>query len=183
MAQTTTRKKPSGSRGKSRPSGAARPSSRSSSSTRRRQSRNGASKPNSRSSSSRAPTAAVKQAASKGKEAVTGGAQSGGQAISSVASKVKGPALAGGAALAGLAGGAAWASRRNSGRRTLGMRMGNGAGKASKNLADASKNVGRFGENLGALAAEMQRTREALDEGSKGRSPVEVVLRALTARH
>ncbi len=62
------------------------------------------------------------------------------------------------------------------------MRMGNGAGKASKNLADASKNVGRFGENLGALACEMQRTREALGEGSKGRSPVEVVLRALTTR-
>ena len=34
------------------------------------------------------------------------------------------------------------------------MRMGNGAGKASKTLADASKNAGRFGENLGALAAE-----------------------------
>ncbi len=60
------------------------------------------------------------------------------------------------------------------------MRM--GGGKARKNLLDASKNVGRFGDNLGQFAAEMQRTREAIDSGSKDRSPVEVVLRALTAR-
>ena len=60
--------------------------------------------------------------------------------------------------------------------------MSNGVGNASKNLADATKNVGRFGDNLGHFAAEMQRTREVLESGSKGRSPVEVVLRALTAR-
>ena len=134
------------------------------------------------SSSSRGPTDAIKQVASEGKDAVTGGTQSTGQAISSVASKVKGPALAGSAALVGLAGGVALGARRNSSRKTLGMRVGSGASKASKNLADASKNFGRFGENLGQFAAEMQRTREAIDNGSKGRSPIEVVLRALTTR-
>ena len=82
----------------------------------------------------------------------------------------------------GLAGGMALGARHNSSRKTLGMRMGNGAGKASKNLADASKNVGRFGENLGQFAAEMQKTRETIENGSKGNSPIEVVLRALTAR-
>ena len=80
----------------------------------------------------------------------------------------------------GLAGGVALGAKRSTSSKILGMRIGHG--KASKNLADASKNVGRFGENLGQFAAEMQKTREAIDNGSKGRSPIEVVLRALTAR-
>lgn len=109
-------------------------------------------------------------------------AQRGGKAISTVAGKVKGPALAGGAALAGLAGGMALQSKRDSGRKVLGMRLGSGAGKAGKNLADAGQNIGRVSENLGEFAAEMRRMREAIDTGAKHRSPIEVVLQALTAR-
>ena len=96
---------------------------------------------------------------------------------------MKGPALAaGGAALAGLAGGMAVQSKRDSGRKILGMRLGNNVGKAGKDLADAGQSVGRFSENLGEFAAEMRKTREAIDNGAKHRSPVEVVLQALTAR-
>jgi hypothetical protein len=62
------------------------------------------------------------------------------------------------------------------------MRVGTGVDKAGRNLADTSKNIGRFSENFGAFAAEMRKTREAIDNGSKHRSPIEVVLRGLTTR-
>jgi hypothetical protein len=90
--------------------------------------------------------------------------------------------VAGGGALAGLAGGLALAAKRNSRRKVLGMRVGNGAGKAGKDLAEASKNFGKFSENLGQFATEVRKTREAIENGSKHSSPIEVVLRALTAR-
>ncbi len=61
------------------------------------------------------------------------------------------------------------------------MRVGSGR-KVGKNFADAGKNIGRASENLGQFAAEIRKTREAIEEsGSKHRSPIEVVLRALTA--
>jgi hypothetical protein len=105
--------------------------------------------------------------------------------ISSVADKagkVKGPALAGGAALAGLAGGMAMQAKRDSRRKILGVHFRNDAGDAGKNLVDAGQKVGRCTESLGEFAAEMRRTREAIDSRAKHRSPIEVVLQALTAR-
>src|SRR5215207_882508 len=112
MAQTSTRKKSSASGGtKGRTKG------RSSASTRP-----------SANSSSNSPADAVKQIGSKGKDAVAEGAHTSGKAISSAARKVKWPAVAGGGALAGLAGGLALAAKRNSRRKVLGMRVGNGAG-------------------------------------------------------
>jgi hypothetical protein len=73
-------------------------------------------------------------------------------------------------------------SKRDSGRKVLGIAVGKGVAKAGRNLADAGQSVGRFTENLGAFAAEMRKTREAIDDRSKHRSPIEVVLQALTAR-
>lgn len=206
MAQTSTRRNSQARRkrtGRSNGSGRSAASTRGSSSTRNRQQRNGSSSAKSRSSgparsnsqtTNRSRTQprrsggtagpdSVKQFASKGKDAVAEGVQSGGKTISTVAGKVKGPALAaGGAALAGLAGGMAVQSKRDSGRKILGMRLGNNVGKAGKDLADAGQSVGRFTENLGEFAAEMRKTREAIDNRAKHRSPVEVVLQALTAR-
>jgi hypothetical protein len=206
MAQTSARKNSQARRkttGRSNGSGRSAASTRGSNSTRNRQQRNGRSSAKSRSSgaarsssqttnrSRRQPrrsgatagTDSVKQFASKGKDAVAEGVQSSGKTISTVAGKVKGPALAaGGAALAGLAGGIAVQSKRHSGRKILGMRVGNGVGKAGKNLADAGQSVGRFSENLGEFATEMRKTREAIDNRAKHRSPVEVLLQALTAR-
>jgi hypothetical protein len=205
MAQTSTKRNSQARRrttGRSNGSGRSAASTRGSSSKRNRQQRNGSSGAKSRSSGAArsssqtttrsrkqprrsggsARTDSVKQFASKGKHAVAEGVQGGGKAISTVAGKVKGPALAGGAALAGLAGGMAVQSKRDSGRKILGMRLGDGMGKTGKNLADAGQSVGRFSENLGEFAAEMRKTREAIDNGAKHRSPVEVVLQALTAR-
>jgi hypothetical protein len=207
MAQTSTRKKSPGSRstsGRSRGSTPTASSSRGSSSTRNRQSRNGSGGASARksaasrsgrsrtrtssrrrsSSSSRSgsPADTVQRIASKGKDTVAEGAQSGGEAISTVAGKVKGPALAGAATLAGLAGGVALGARRNSGRKVFGMRVGNGFEKAARSLAEATRNASRFSENFGQLASEVRQTREAIASGSKQRSPIEVVLQALTAR-
>ncbi|HZA59450.1 MAG TPA: hypothetical protein VE523_09730 [Solirubrobacterales bacterium] len=61
-----------------------------------------------------------------------------------------------------------------------GRKAGKGLAKAGKGLAEAGKGIGRFSENAGQLAAELRQTREALD--TKHQSPIEVVLRALTAR-
>jgi hypothetical protein len=205
MAQTSTRRNSQARRrttGRSNGSGRSAASTRGSSSKRNRQQRNGSSGAKSRSSgaarsSSRtsarsrrqprrsgaiARADSVKQVASKGKNAVAEGAQSAGKGISTVAGKMKGPALATGAALAGLAGGMAMQSRRDSGRKVKGMRLGNGVGKAGKNVADAGRSVGRATENLGEFAAEMRKTREAIDNRAKHRSPIEVLLQGLTAR-
>jgi hypothetical protein len=206
MAQTSTRKKSSvgnATRGRSGRSTRASASSSGSRSTQNRQPRNGRGangrksgasrsrrsrasangrRRSSTKSSSQGPADAVKQIGSKGKEAVAEGAHTSGKAISSAAGKVKWPAVAGGAALAGLAGGVALGAQRNSGRKILGIRVGQGRGEAGKNLADTSKNIGKFSENVGQFAAEMRKTREAIESGSKHSSPIEVVLRALTAR-
>lgn len=201
MAQTSTKRNSQARRrttGRSNGTGRSAASSRGASSKRNRQQRNGSSSAKSRSSGAARSTArsrkqpgrsggttgtdSVKQFASKGKDAVAEGVQSGGSAISSVARKVKGPALAGGAALAGLAGGMAVQSKRDSGGKVLGMRLGHNIGKAGKNLVETGQTVGRFTENLGEFAAEMRKTREAIDQGARHRSPIEVVLQALTAR-
>jgi hypothetical protein len=73
-------------------------------------------------------------------------------------------------------------SKRDSRHKALGMRLGSGVGKAGKDLASTGERVGRFTENLGEFAAEMRKTREAIDNRAKHRSPIEVLLQGLTAR-
>jgi len=183
MAQTSTRRK---SQARRKPSGRANGSGRSAGSrqtSRSTVSRNRTtSRSRSRRPSSNGTARTPKEIATKGKDAVVEGAQNSGKTIANVADKIKGPALAGGAALAGLAGGMAVQSRRDSRRRITRFRLRDGAGEVGKNLADAGQKAGRFSENLGAFAAEMRRTREAIDSRSQHRSPIEVVLQALTAR-
>jgi len=125
------------------------------------------------------------------KEAVAGGAQSAGQAIGTVAGKAKGPALAGGAALAGLVGGMAIAARGGR-RRVLGVPVPgtrrplvkiktprrNGV---TKDVVKAAGEMGNAGRQMAELAAEVRLARQQLHSGRR-RSPVEVVLEGLTAR-
>jgi len=109
--------------------------------------------------------------------------QNSGKAISTVAGKVKGPALAAGAALAGVAGGMALQSKRDTGRKARRLPLGKGVGDVGKSLAEAGQSAARFTENLGAFAGEMRKTRESIeDQSNRHRSPIEVVLQALTAR-
>jgi hypothetical protein len=102
-----------------------------------------------------------------------------------LAKKAKVPALAAGVGLAGLAGGVALAGG-TSRKRVLGVRMPTKGGTlaVSKNLAEATKNVGSFGEGMGSLAAELRKVREGVAGGDaeRRRSPIEVVLQGLTKR-
>ena len=53
----------------------------------------------------------------------------------------------------------------------------------SKDLSKVAKEVGRFGENVGELTAELKHAREGLANGeSKHNSPIEVLLHGLTSR-
>ncbi|HET6570603.1 MAG TPA: hypothetical protein VFG58_03845 [Solirubrobacterales bacterium] len=97
--------------------------------------------------------------------------------------KAKVPLLAGGAAIAGAAGGVALGARQ--------ARRGTGIAKAlprrpqvkvkSADVAKAAREVGNFGVQLGELAGELKRARES-SNGGRHRSPIEVVLQGLTSR-
>jgi hypothetical protein len=98
-----------------------------------------------------------------------------------VAGKAKLPLVASGAALAGVAGGVALATSRK------GHRGGIGALRKPKikvdtgDVARVAKEVGSFSTQVGELAGELQRNREAAHDG-KHRSPIEVALHGLTSR-
>jgi hypothetical protein len=121
------------------------------------------------------------QRAQSTKNQLMNGAKSAGSEIGSAAEKAKGPALAGGAALAGLAGGLLLAGRSRP-RRMLGVPIPGTRrplieikrGGSGKELVKAA---GKFGE----LASEMRLAREEL-EAKRKRSPIEVVLDGLTHR-
>lgn len=131
--------------------------------------RNGTASPSSRARSSSNGSSRLDST----RHAVEEKAKDAGQAVGNAASKAKMPLLAGGAALAGAAGGLALGSRRSSRRPRVKV--------SSKDLARAARDVGGFGAQVGRLASELQQTREAAGNG-KYRSPVEVVLEGLTSR-
>ncbi len=99
-----------------------------------------------------------------------------------LAQRLKTPAIAAGAAAAGLAGGIALTGR-GSRKKVLGVRVpaGGAAQSTSQNLAEAAKQIGSFGERVGELANEVRMVREGVAQ-SRTRSPIEVVLQGLTSR-
>lgn len=134
----------------------------------------------SRSSSAKSKSAASKPRASKPATRSTNGSK---PTMGKAIDKAKVPLLASGAALMGAAGGLVMGNRH--GRRNGGL------AKAlpkrpqikvdSHDIAKAAKEVGKAGAQVGHLASELQRARETAN-GSKHRSPVEVVLDGLTHR-
>lgn len=117
-------------------------------------------------SSKPAPVVAASNAADKATTAVGDTAAKATSAVGTAASKAKVPLIASGAALAGAAGGAA-----------LGVRQ---ARRHRHGLGKAAKSAGTLGVQMGHLASELQRNREATN--GQHRSPLEVVLEGLTAR-
>lgn len=116
------------------------------------------------------------------RHAVEETAKDAGHAVGGAVSKAKVPLVAGGAALAGAAGGlmlGRQTRRHGIGAKALSRRP--QVKVRSQDLAKAAKEVGSFGAQMGRLASELQQTREAAGNG-KHRSPVEVVLEGLTAR-
>jgi hypothetical protein len=136
--------------------------------------------PDSRSSNGKTRLKAVRRTV----ESSTKGA---GQTVGKAASKAKTPLLAGGAALAGAAGGIAieaMRSRRSHPRKVLGIKLPRGKRMRvrSRDVAKAAKKVGTLGQQVGELATELRHAREETGGSDKHRSPVEVVLDGLTAR-
>lgn len=120
------------------------------------------------------------------RQAVESSTKEAGQAVSKAASSAKTPLLASGAALAGAAGGLAIGtmhSRSNS-HKALGLKMPQGKRIKirSRDVAKAAREVGALSQHVAELATELRRARENTN-GGKRRSPVEVVLNGLTARH
>jgi len=155
--------------------------------TQKKRSPTKATKPSSKSKTTK-PKAAKKAAKPKSvasKSQSSNGARSNGSSsgLGKVASKAKLPLVAGGAAVAGAAGGLALASSKQAKKSRLGSAlMRKPRIKVdSGDLAKAAKEVGNFSAQVGELANELQRARESGD--GKSRSPIEVVLRGLTARH
>jgi hypothetical protein len=123
----------------------------------------------------------VVDGAQSASRAVGSAASDAGRAVGSAANAAKVPAVAGGAALAGLVGGVALA--RGGRRRVLGVPVPgtrrplvkiNGRGSGSKQLM-------KTGRQMAELAIEVRQARQQLATERK-RSPIEVVLDGLTAR-
>ena len=101
--------------------------------------------------------------------------------MASAAKKLKTPALAAGAGLAGLAGGIAIARERS--KKSLFSMPSKGVARAtSKNLAELAKNVGSAAERTGKVAEQVRVASEAVASNGAHRSPIEVVLQGLTRR-
>jgi len=117
------------------------------------------------------------------RRAVEDKAKGAGHAVGSAASKAKIPLVAGGAALAGAAGGLAIGARQRRRHGPFGMAAHRRpqVKVKSRDLAKVAKEVGSAGAQVGRFASELQQAREAAN-GSRHRSPVEVVLEGLTAR-
>jgi hypothetical protein len=136
--------------------------------TQQRRSSNGSRPRSSASGLSSRPAGALKQGAQK----TTRAAQKSGT-----------PAIAAGAALAGLAAGAALASRGRSLLDSLpgAVRPHTGGGGTAKTLLRASQELHSTTCTLNDLAREIRKVREVAQAG-QNRSPIEVVLQGLTRR-
>jgi len=169
MAETKSRSKP---KARSRPK--AKPKSRANSKPAKSKA-----KPRASSKPKRAPSSKPKGLMEKTKaagETVEGTAKGAGRKVGRAAGKAKVPLVAGGAALAGAAGGiAALSARHNHRRRGLG-------GVSSKDLKKAAKKATDVGAQVGEIALEVRRARERTNGHGAHRSPIEVVLQGLTAR-
>jgi hypothetical protein len=143
------------------------------------------SRSSSRGSANGGPVASARDSVVDGAQsasrAVGSAASDAGRAVGSAANAAKVPAVAGGAALAGLVGGVALA--RGGRRRVLGVPVPgtrrplvkiNGRGSGSKQLM-------KTGRQMAELAIEVRQARQQLATERK-RSPIEVVLDGLTAR-
>jgi hypothetical protein len=165
MAQTKTRAASSG--GPKAKRKQAKPRSASKSRQRKRTSTNGAGKTE---SARKAVESTAKQAGHSVSEV--------GHNVGRAASKARTPLLAGGAAVAGAAGGLALGAhqaRKSKALRRPKVKI------RSQDLAKAARDVGQFGMDVGQLAGELRKNREAAS-GGRHRSPVEVVLDGLTHR-
>jgi hypothetical protein len=106
-------------------------------------------------------------------------AQRAGEALGPIAENAGKPALAAGAALAGLAAGLALAPRGS--RRLNPVRSVTGAGGTANALLRTTREVHAAACTMHDVASELRQLRELAQVG-RNRSPIEVVLQGLTRR-
>lgn len=167
MAETKTRSKPKA-RSKPAKQPKSKPRTRASSKPQRSRSSN--------STNARKTKGLVDKTKAAG-ETVEETAKDAGRKVGRVASKAKVPLVAGGAALAGAAGGIAALSARQNHRHHRGL-----GGVSSKDLKKAAKKATDVGAQVGEIALEVRRARERTNGHGAHRSPIEVVLQGLTSR-
>lgn len=179
MAQTKTRKTKGSSKSRASGSSARAKAPRKPKATKR------PSRPTRSGNGSKAtPHNGVSNGIEGGAKAARDAVRSAGKDAAHAASKAKVPLLAGGAALVGTVGGVVIGST-HSGDKVLGISLPKRkrVGISSRELAKAAKEVGRFGDNVGELGAELRRVRQGLaSDDEKQNSPLEVLLKGLTTR-
>jgi hypothetical protein len=119
------------------------------------------------------------------RDAIADVGEKAGNATSQVASKGKIPLIAGGAALAGAAGGMALNAARSGGGKVLGMKVPKRKNVKirSKDLAKTANNLASFGEQVGAVSAGLRNAQDVNGNGNGAHnSPLEVLLQGLTRR-
>ena len=128
--------------------------------------------------------AATKTAVSANGSGAAAKTKEAGESVATAARTAKGPAIAAGATVAGLASGLVLGSRMGSNRRrVLGLPVGR-----KRPVVRAAEALGRVALKLGSAAGqaaatteELRQVREQLDRANR-RSPVEVLLDGLTHR-
>jgi hypothetical protein len=159
MAETKTKAAASRS-GRSGARSASKPSSRQSATTRSRQSANGRSsqarsrngrRTTSRSTTQRRQSSGRSRAEQRRSESL----------LTKVTDKAKVPAIAAGAALAGVAGGVLVGRNGKTGGMNLPRKS------MLKVLASGAKEIGKAGYKIGQLTSEVRKVREAVSESSK----------------
>jgi hypothetical protein len=128
----------------------------------------------SRSANGETTVEGVTGAVSSGAQTVSSGAQDAAQGVVGFVKKAKTPLIAGGAAMAGLAGAAALNNARSRRHKVLGVTM--PRGKELKNLdarkiagavTDGAKRADRFGQRVSSVASSVQKVSETADKAAK----------------
>jgi hypothetical protein len=171
-----SRPKAASARGNSRSGRSARSTRNSSGSTRNR-GRQSRARRNGRGTAQRVQQTARRKAR-EAEHSVANATSGAGRTVGNIASKAKGPALATGAAAAGIAGGMFIASRRSRPKLFGAVPLPRPGGT----MESVGKGLLKTSENVGQLTEEVRRVREGIEADSKRRSPIEVVLHGLTRR-
>jgi hypothetical protein len=127
---------------------------------------------------------ATKTAASANGSGAAAKAKEAGESVATAARTAKGPAIAAGATVAGLAGGLALGARMGSQRRkVLGLPVGRKRPmvRAAEALGEVALKLGSAAGQATATRDDLRQIREQLDRANR-RSPVEVLLDGLTHR-
>jgi hypothetical protein len=183
MAETTSKRRTSGSSSSGSKARASRGrSSNGGSATRRKtkgsprsgQAARGTPARSSRSANGESTLESVSGRVSAGAETVSSGAQNAAHGFVGVVKKAKTPLIAGGVAVAGFAGAAALVSARSRRRKVLGITMPSGNGlkkidarKIAGAVTDGAKRADRFGQRVSSVASSVQTVSETADKAAK----------------